>query len=166
VTVIDALGGLPVGQVRIIVHDLERALESYSSRWGPGPWAGYVYGPSTVPRLTYRGESGRYSMRLALAGGSPQVELLQALEGPSIYHEWLDSGRVGLHHVGVLVETLDAAIESMRRAGYDVLQSGRGYGPDGDGGYAYFDTERDFEVIVEAIEVPKRRREPDFVWPI
>jgi methylmalonyl-CoA/ethylmalonyl-CoA epimerase len=75
-------------------------------------------------------------------------------------------GRVGLHHVGVLVETLDAAIESMRRAGYDVLQSGRGYGLDGDGGYAYFDTERDFEVIVEAIEVPKRRREPDFVWPI
>lgn len=54
----------------------------------------------------------------------------------------------------------------MRRAGYDVLQSGRGYGLDGDGGYAYFDTERDFEVIVEAIEVPKRRREPDFVWPI
>ena len=99
-------------------------------------------------------------------GGSPQVELLQALEGPSIYHEWLDSGRVGLHHVGVLVETLDAATESMRRAGYDVLQSGRGYGLDGDGGYAYFDTERDFEVIVEAIEVPKRRREPDFVWRI
>ena len=71
-TVIDAVGGLPVGQVGIIVRDLERALESYSSRWGPGPWAGYVYGPSTVPRLTYRGESGRYSMRLALAGDRPR----------------------------------------------------------------------------------------------
>ena len=36
---------------------------------------------------------------------------------------------------------------------------------DGDGGYAYFDTEGDFGVVLEAIEIPARRREPDFVWP-
>jgi methylmalonyl-CoA/ethylmalonyl-CoA epimerase len=162
---IDALGGRPVGQVGIIVRDLDHALDDYSARWGLGPWAGYVYGPESVPRLTYRGGSGSYSVRAALAGRSPQVELLQPLEGPSIYHEWLESGRTGLHHVAVHVDSLDNAIESMRAANYDVLQSGHGYGLDGDGGYAYFDTERDFEVIIEAIEVPKRRREPDFVWP-
>ena len=53
----------------------------------------------------------------------------------------------------------------MVAAGYDLLQSGYGYGLDGDGGYAYFDTERDFGIIVEALEVPRRRREPDFTWP-
>jgi methylmalonyl-CoA/ethylmalonyl-CoA epimerase len=163
--VIDVLAGRPISQVGIVVRDLEHALEGYSARWGLGPWAGYLYGPSTVPRLTYRGEPGRYSMRLALAGRSPQVELLQPLEGPSIYHEWLDSGRAGLHHVAVLVDTLEAAIQSMGAAGYDVLQSGQGYGLDGDGGYAYFDTESDFDVIIEAIEVPQSRRRPDFVWP-
>ena len=44
-------------------------------------------------------------------------------------------------------------------------QTGGGYGLDGDGGYAYFDTVASFGVILELIEVPKRRREPDFVWP-
>jgi methylmalonyl-CoA/ethylmalonyl-CoA epimerase len=165
VNVIDALGGRSVGQVGIVVRDLERALECYSARWGLGPWAGYVYGPATVPQLTYRGEPGRYSMRLALAGASPQVELLQPLEGPSIYHEWLESRPPGLHHLAVIVESLAGAIESMAGAGYDLLQSGYGYGLDGDGGYAYFDTEKDFDLVLEAIEVPKRRRAPDFRWP-
>jgi methylmalonyl-CoA/ethylmalonyl-CoA epimerase len=161
----ELFGGRPVGQIGIVVRDLERAFEQYGGRWGLGPWIGYVYGPETVPRLTYRGEPGRYSMRIALAGASPQVELVQPLEGPSIYEEWLEAGRGGLHHVAVYTDSLDEAIASVRDAGYDVLQSGQGYGLDGDGGYAYFDTERDFDVIVEAIEVPKRRREPDFVWP-
>jgi methylmalonyl-CoA/ethylmalonyl-CoA epimerase len=162
---IETLAGQPVGQVGIIVPDLERALERYSSLWGLGPWACYLYGPATVPRLTYRGEPGRYSMRIALAGEAPQIELLESLEGPSIYEEWLESRPQGLHHLGVYVESLNEAIESMSAAGYDLLQSGAGYGLDGDGGYAYFDTERDFGVIVEAIETPGRRREPDFIWP-
>ena len=162
---IDAFGGRPVGQVGIIVRDLEGALERYSSLWGLGPWAGFLYGPGTVPTLTYRGEPGRYSMRIALAGQGPQVELLEPLEGPSIYEEWLESRPEGLHHVGVYVESLEPAIDSMGEAGYELLQSGAGYGLDGDGGYAYFDTERDFGVIVEALEVPRRRREPDFTWP-
>jgi methylmalonyl-CoA/ethylmalonyl-CoA epimerase len=165
VTAPDVLRGRPIGQVGIVVRDLDRALRHYSALWGLGPWRGYVYGPATVPDLTYRGEPGRYSMRLALAGESPQVELLQPLAGPSIYHEWLAAGRGGLHHLGIFVESLADAVDAMARAGYGLLQSGSGYGLDADGGYAYFDTEGELEVIVEAIEVPKRRREPDFCWP-
>lgn len=159
------LYGRPIGQIGIVVRDLERALERYSALLGLGPWSGYMYGPTTVPALTYRGQPGGYSMRLALAGGSPQVELLEPLEGPSIYHEWLDSRAEGLHHLGIYIDSLADAIESMTSAGYALLQSGSGYGLDGDGGYAYFDTERDATVILEAIEVPRRRREPDFTWP-
>jgi methylmalonyl-CoA/ethylmalonyl-CoA epimerase len=162
---IETLAGRPVGQVGIIVGDLDRALERYSSLWGLGPWNGYLYSPETVPALTYRGEPGRYSMRIALAGRAPQVELVEPLEGPSIYHEWLESRPEGLHHLAVYVESVDRSIGSMAAAGYGLLQSGYGYGLDGDGGYAYFDTERDFGVILETIEVPRRRREPDFTWP-
>lgn len=162
---IETLAGRPVGQVGILVRDLERALERYSTLWGLGPWRGYVYGPATVPTLTYRGQPGQYSMRIALAGQAPQVELMEPLEGPSIYHEWLESRPEGLHHVAVYVDSLQQAIDSMTAAGYDLLQSGSGYGLDGDGGYAYFETERDFGIILEALEVPRRRREPDFTWP-
>jgi methylmalonyl-CoA/ethylmalonyl-CoA epimerase len=162
---IETIAGRPVGQVGILVRDLDRALERYSSLWGLGPWTGYVYGPETLPELTYRGQPGRYSMRIALASSAPQVELIEPLEGPSIYHEWLESRSEGVHHLAVYVGSLDEAIASMGAAGYALLQSGSGYGLDGDGGYAYFDTEHDFGVALEAIEIPGRRREPDFTWP-
>jgi hypothetical protein len=53
----------------------------------------------------------------------------------------------------------------MVAAGYEVIQSGHGYGAEGDGMFVYFDTLADFGVITECIEVPKVRRHPDFVWP-
>ena len=43
-----------------------------------------------------------------------------------------------------------------------VIQSGSGFG---DGAYAYYDTERDLGLIVEAFEPPQRLRDPDYVWP-
>jgi methylmalonyl-CoA/ethylmalonyl-CoA epimerase len=162
---LEMLAGRPVGQVGILVPDLEGALKRYSSLWGLGPWVGYEYGPHTVPQLTYRGEPGRYAMRIALTGSGPQIELIEPLRGPSIYDEWLESRPEGLHHLGIYVDSVEDAIATMAAAGYSVLQSGAGYGVDGDGGYAYFDTERDFGVVLEAIEVPRQRREPDFTWP-
>src|SRR5439155_27269199 len=121
---INAFFERPVGQVAIVVNDIERALELYSGAWGLGPWIGYVHGPGTVPKLTFRGGPGTYSMQIALAGESPQVELIEPLEGPSIYHEWLAAHPEGLHHVGVMVDSLDEAIASMAHAGYEVVQSG------------------------------------------
>ena len=162
---IDALGGRPVGQVGIVVRALEPALERYASLWGLAPWRCWTYGPETVDELAYRGRASRFAIRIALAGDRPQVELIEPLAGPSIYHEWLERHGEGVHHLGVHVPSLADAVVSMEAAGYPVLQLGRGTGPDGDGGFAYFDTVGDFGVVLEAIEVPRRRREPELVWP-
>ena len=159
------LGGRPVIQVGIVVRDLERALEAHTRLWGIRPWRIYTYGPDLLTGLTYRGEPGRFSMRLALAGEDPQLELIEPLEGPSIYHEWLDRHGEGLHHVAILVDSLEETIATMAAAGYGLLQAGYGFGPDGDGGFAYFDTERDLSLIVEAIEDARRISEPERVYP-
>jgi methylmalonyl-CoA/ethylmalonyl-CoA epimerase len=158
------LDGHSASQVGILVDDLESALERYEALWG-GPWRGFHYEAATVPQLTYRGAPGTYAVTIAINQTTPQVELLQVTAGPSIYHEWLESRGYGLHHLGFWVDSVEEAIASMTATGYELIQSGAGYGLDGDGGYAYFDTERDFSVILEAIELPRRRREPDFVWP-
>jgi methylmalonyl-CoA/ethylmalonyl-CoA epimerase len=152
-------------QIGILVHDLNEALEHYHRGWG-GDWQGFRYGPATVPELTYRGERGRYAMTIAISGTTPQLELIQPERGPSIYHEFIDAKGLGIHHLGFWVDEITDAVRSMERAGYEMIQSGSGYGLDGDGGYAYFDTERELGIVIEAIEVPRRRREPDFVWPL
>jgi hypothetical protein len=159
------LDGRPPDQIGIVVPKLEEALERYESLWGGGPWRCFVYGPGRIPELSYRGEPGNYSVTIAISQTTPQIELLEPQDGPSIYHDWLETSSGGLHHLGFWVESLEKAIASMAKAGYEVIQSGSGYGLDGDGGYAYFGTERDFSVVLEAIQIPRRRREPDFVWP-
>jgi catechol 2,3-dioxygenase-like lactoylglutathione lyase family enzyme len=153
-----------VGQVGILVRDLDQALRTYGAVRAVESWSLYTYGPEFVPRLEYRGQAGRFSMRIALGGKSPQVELLEPLDGPSIYHEWIAQHGFGLHHLGFYVESLEVAIRAMSDAGFPVLQMGTGYGADGDGGFAYFDTLAEASVIFEAIEVPARRKPPQRIW--
>jgi methylmalonyl-CoA/ethylmalonyl-CoA epimerase len=162
---VEALAGREVGQIGIIVRDLDQAVRRYTTLWGLGPWVIYTYGPETVPHMAYRGAEGTHSMRLALTGDSPQVELIEPLAGPSIYHEFIEESGYGIHHVGVVVDAFDRAAKSMLDAGYAIVQSGSGFGLDGDGAYAYFDTEADLDLILEIIERPRRRREPEAVWP-
>lgn len=162
---LEALAGREIGQIGIIVQDIDQAVRRYAKLWGLGPWSFYTYGPETVPHMTYRGADGAHSMRLALAGDSPQMEFIEPLDGPSIYHEFIDGTGYGIHHVGVVVDHFDGAAKSMMDAGYAIVQSGSGFGLDGDGAYAYFDTEGDLDVILEIIERPRRRREPEAIWP-
>jgi methylmalonyl-CoA/ethylmalonyl-CoA epimerase len=85
--------------------------------------------------------------------------------GPSIHADWLADRGEGLHHVGVIVDSLVQAVAAMSRGGYPVIQSGAGFGTDRDGAYAYFDTVADLGLVVEAVEPPDRMPEPAFVWP-
>jgi methylmalonyl-CoA/ethylmalonyl-CoA epimerase len=161
--VILAPGGLRPDQIGIVVEDLDRAARRYSEIFDCGRWSVYTYGPALLREPTFRGGTGTFEMRLALAGSGPQIELIQPLRGPSLYHEWLADHGEGLHHIGMRVPDLLAGIRDMEARGFALLQSGRGYGLDGDGGFAYFDTSAELGVILELIEVPARRREPDAV---
>ena len=157
------LGGKPVGQIGIVVRDIDRALDMYMTMWGLKGWNGFVYSSDNVRSLSYMGEPADYRMKVAWCGASPQVELVQSLDGPNIYEDWLQRRGEGLHHLGIMVESIDAEVQVMQEAGYEMLQAGFGHGLDGDGGFAYFDTEPELGVLIELIEVPARRRRPDFL---
>jgi hypothetical protein len=159
------MNGRPVVQVGLVVRDLDRAMAAYSGMWGVAPWRVYTYGPGLLTSQTFRGRPAEFSMALALAGSGPQLELIQPLEGESVYTEWLERYGEGLHHVAVEVDSLERMTSEMEAAGYPMIQSGLGFGPDGDGGFAYYDTERDLGMVVEAIEEAARVRDPERIFP-
>lgn len=150
-------------QIGIVVPDLDAALASYAALVPATTWSLYTYDRSVMSGSTYRERPGEFSMRLALSSDWPQIELIEPLAGPSIYREWLDERGAGLHHLGFLVGSIDHAISTMIAGGCGLLQSGRGYGAAGDGGFAYFDTAAALGVIVETIERPRERRAPERV---
>jgi methylmalonyl-CoA/ethylmalonyl-CoA epimerase len=155
-----------VDQVAVVVHDLDEAMRHYTTALGIAPWRVYTLSPDWVPNMTYRGREQPYSARMALADvGAMQYELIQPLDGPTIHREFLDARGEGLHHFGYFVDDLDAAIAEMAAQGFSVLQSGRRYGVDGDGGYAYFDTDAALACVVEAIELPRALRAPERTYP-
>ena len=155
-----------VNQIALVVRNLDGAMEQYWQRLHVGPWSVYTYGPPLVREMTYRGKRQDYRMRLALAHmGETTIELIQPLAGDNIYEEHLAHKGEGLHHIGVFVPSFDEAVAEAARQGYAVLQSGRGYGARGDGGYAYLDTEATLGMILEVIEVLRERVPPEAVFP-
>jgi methylmalonyl-CoA/ethylmalonyl-CoA epimerase len=155
-----------INQIALVVRDLDAALRRYWETLGVGPWKVYTYGSPLVREMTYRGRPHEYRMRLALAQVGPLViELLQPLSGDNIYVEHLDRKGEGLHHLGIFVPSFDQAVAQAQQQGFSVLQSGRGYGRWGDGGFAYLDTEAMFGVILEVIEVPRERVPPEAEFP-
>jgi catechol 2,3-dioxygenase-like lactoylglutathione lyase family enzyme len=82
-----------------------------------------------------------------------------------VYADFVREHGFGVHHFGVLVDDMEAAIAQAREAGVEMIQDGAGFGRDGDGHYAYLDTEALIGVTIELIERPQGRVPPDKVYP-
>ena len=100
--------------------------------------------------LRVRGEPSAARAHLAFAhAGRLQIELIQPLDhAPSLYREFLDAGREGLHHLGYLVDDYAEVVAASRARGWRVGQSGSLQGI----GFTYFDTETHAGTIIEVIE--------------
>lgn len=150
-------------QVGILVEDMDRAIASWSTMMPGSHWDVYRYEASTLVEASYRGAPAGFAMLCAICGDGPQIELIEVLAGPSVYHEFIDSRGYGLHHLGYHVEDLDGSVAQLREAGIEPIQVGRGTGADGTGGFAYFESPED-DVVLELIERPRRRVDP--LWQV
>ena len=155
-----------VAQLGFVVRDLDATVEQYWRLFGIGPWHFYTYGPPLVKKMTYRGRPVEYHMRIALANIGPlRIELIQPLGGETVYAEFVKEHGYGIHHLGLLVENIGEALDFASRMGLHMIMDGAGFGSDGDGHYAYLDTEPLIGTTLELIERPKRRMPPEKVYP-
>jgi hypothetical protein len=155
----------PIKQCAIVVHDLDEAVRRWHAQLAIGPWTAYNLAPPRLKAMRYHGEDATFSLRHALAWqGEMQFELVQPLEGPSIFADHLAAHGEGLHHVGKYVPDHPAAVAQALADGFVELQAASGFGAEGDGAFAYF-KHADVALIVELISAPKVRIEPEFVYP-
>jgi methylmalonyl-CoA/ethylmalonyl-CoA epimerase len=160
-----ALLGPPFKQCALVVDDLDQAVRRWSGELGIGPWTAYRLEPPRLQEMVYHGAAVSFSVRHALAWqGDVQFELVQPLQGPSIWADHLAEHGPGMHHIGKYVTDHRAAVAEAIDAGFEPLQSARGFGVEGDGAFAYF-RPPGVEVVIELIEAPRVRIEPEFVYP-
>ncbi|KPK22071.1 MAG: hypothetical protein AMJ76_00900 [Dehalococcoidia bacterium SM23_28_1] len=133
-----------VGQIGVVVEDVDRAIAFYESTFGLGPWDIREVG---APNVWDRGEEKQIKARLAFATiGQVEIELIQILEGDSLHLEFLREHGEGLHHLGFFVKDFAAKLEQAKAMGFEVLQ----VDPFGQA-YAYLDTRQPGGIIFELI---------------
>jgi hypothetical protein len=158
-----------IGQIGIVVRDLEQTMAQYHRLLHWGPWDVYEYESPWLHDTEVHGEPVAYTFIGAetLVGGIV-IELIQPLTGPSIYEEWLATKGEGLHHILVgwagdylsepaavhagasgddLERRSTMVRERLAAEGIEVLMSGR-IGDESQ--YYYLDTEPLLKIILES----------------
>jgi hypothetical protein len=155
-----------VAQIAMLVPDLDKTVKNYWEIFGIGPWHFYTYKRPLLKMSRYYSKEVDNAIRIALSYlGPTRIELIEMKSGKSIHADFIAEHGYGIHHFGILVEDMAAAQAEARAAGFKIIQEGSGFGPDGDGHYAYLNTEERFGAIYELIERPKRRHPPEKVFP-
>ena len=154
------LTGLAIVQVAIVTADLEACAARQTALFGNGPWRVYELGAHNIRDYTLHGEPATGSTLVALNDARPQVEILQPLAGTSTHREWLEEHGQSVHHVAVVVPSVDEAVGLAAAEGMEVVSSGWGLGLDGSGSFAYLDATAVLGCLFEVVEPPTSLGEP------
>jgi hypothetical protein len=157
--------GLAVTQIGVVVRDLRQALETYHSTLGWGPWNVYLLEPPRHHHTVLRGEPVEYSMQIAETHVGPvDFELIEPLEGPSIYKEWLNEHGEGIHHIACMKKGTDAQqlLADFEARGIKRLMGGR---IEDKIEYFYLDSEPALKIVLESGSGHAIDLEPSWVYP-
>ena len=132
-----------------MVRDLQKAADNYWGNLGIGPWNIVRMEPPVLKEVIMRGKPVEASMLAGVAqNGSIQLELIQPLEGPSIWKEFLEEKGEGLHHVQSLVKDPRSVLAEFKKMGVEVIMSGK----IGDNIFYYMNTEPLLGMTLEIID--------------
>ncbi|HYB02950.1 MAG TPA: VOC family protein [Nitrososphaerales archaeon] len=134
-------------QVGMVVRDARRTAKEYE-KFGVGP---FVEEEFPGVEATVYGKPAKFLTRaLTTIVGGWELELLQVLEGETIFQDFLKKRGEGVHHLGLYVEDYDAEMAKWKGMGIRTLQESKCPPPYPEGSrYAYLDTEKLFGIILE-----------------
>lgn len=136
------------GQVGAVVKDMDKVIDYYASL-GIGPFG---EPRQIITSHEYKGKTINTKAKFLLTNmGEVDFELIQPIEGPSVWQDFLEKKGEGLHHIGFFVKNIDEAEQNLVNQGLNIIQKGRS----DKGGYAYFDTDRVGGVVFELIQKPE-----------
>ena len=147
------LGNLKIEQLSYVYKDVKKQAKIMEEIYGIPTFAQMEN--ITHQDATFRGKEVTITLDYAFSRLlNVQIELQQWKSGDSLFKEFIDEGKEGLHSIGIYVEDLQAFIDEFKKRGIEVLQTGK----IGKQWFAYFDTEKTFGVLLEAQQTLKRRR--------
>ncbi len=115
-------------QVGVVVRDIEKSMRELTEAFGIGPFRVVDCPPPGREDRQFRdGRPIRFRTRQAFASlGAVELELIQPLEGPTIWADFMAAHGPGIHHVRFNIENLEEVIAALAGRGIRVTQEGAG----------------------------------------
>jgi catechol 2,3-dioxygenase-like lactoylglutathione lyase family enzyme len=114
--------GSGIFQQAWVVDDLDAAEAAMRTSLGCGEFTKFVMDEP----WTLRGKPASCALSLGFArSGNMQIELMQPLSGEGVQVEFLKEHGPGPHHLGVLVDDLDAALAAAADDGFESPMAGQ-----------------------------------------
>jgi hypothetical protein len=128
-------------QVGMVVRDIDATMKTLTALLGVGPFRVVdCPAPERKDQQYLRGEPAKFHTRQAFVDlGGFELELIQPIEGTTIWSEFLEKHGPGLHHIRFNTPDLEHVVDSLDARGIKKTQEGAGIR---EGTYwANFDTE-------------------------
>lgn len=115
-------------QIGVVVRDLDATMKGLTEVFGIGPFRVMdCPPPGREDRQFYRGAPARFRTRQAFADlGSIELELIQPVEGKTIWSDFLAERGPGIHHIRFNVPDHEAVSSYLRGKGVGITQEGAG----------------------------------------
>jgi len=123
-------GPTHISQIAMVVRDLDASMKMLYDTLGWGPWNVYEHVPPKLHHTHLRGQDVAFSMLGAECEVQPGLvfELVQPLDGPSIYKEHLEKYGEGVQHIACMMHSQADSDEFKKQweaRGAKVLMGGR-----------------------------------------
>lgn len=155
-----------LNQVGLIVKDIERTVRAYWNILGIGPHVMVTIEPVEGYAMTYRGKPAAYKFKASFCRvGGVELELIQSIEGPTIYRDYLTTHGEGANHIQSLAKSVaevERNIEIMSGKGFQLLMGGR---YENEIAFAYIDSSRDLKTIWEIVKMPDEPSGVPVIFP-
>ncbi|KPI44083.1 uncharacterized protein AB675_6460 [Cyphellophora attinorum] len=129
-----------VMEICIVTRDHKRTISGLL-KLGIGPWKAYTFTPQNTTHQTYRGKPADFTLKVCFAqAGNVVYELIQPIEGPTIFEEFLQKHGEGIHHIAYDCNGIpwEDRMAGFKERGFALAQSGSWQGKNH---FAFFETE-------------------------
>jgi methylmalonyl-CoA/ethylmalonyl-CoA epimerase len=142
-------------QVCVVVKNLDEAMKKYGDLLGIDSFLIYAVDSQELG-VTREGKPTKYKIRVGMANlGGAVLELLENIEGQTIWKDYYDKHGEGLHHIGLFVKNFPAALSAFTDRGFKVTVDGPIVGKTRIGRFTYIETEQRLGTTFEIMDFPE-----------
>ena len=137
-----------ITQIGIIVRDIEKSAADFADFFGVKKPGISTTGPVEKTHGEYNGKPLEGKAKLAFFRfKNITLELIEPVDGPSTWQEFLDAHGEGVHHIAFNIRDSKTKIESLAKKNVPLVQRGDFTG----GEYAYLDATGPLKIIIELL---------------